>query len=1042
MQQYAQLTQKIAQCMVSDRHRLSNRLNKLRTKPAPDLDSLQLEIDASIEKAVQRHNRLPPLTYPALPVSEKRDDIIEAIRNNQVVIICGETGSGKTTQLPKLCLEAGRGIYGLIGHTQPRRIAARSVAARIAEELKCEMGTHVGYKIRFSDHTRPDSYIKLMTDGILLAELQKDRFLNQYDTLIIDEAHERSLNIDFLLGYLKILIKKRPELKIIITSATIDPQRFAKHFNDAPVIEVSGRTYPVEVRYRPLLDIDEQTDRDQISAILDATDELGREGPGDILVFLSGEREIRETAEALRKHHPPHTEILPLYARLGAAEQNRIFAAHGQRRIVLATNVAETSLTVPGIRYVIDTGYARISRYSFRSKVQRLPIEKISQASANQRKGRCGRVAEGICIRLYSEDDFNHRAEFTDAEILRTNLASVILQMESLRLGHVEDFPFVDMPDKRLLKDGYRLLDELQATRQRSVTALGRKLARLPVDPRLGHMLLAASDYHALDEVLIIASALSIQDPRERPVEKQQKADEAHSLYQDEDSDFLAYVNLWRFYQDKRHHLSRNKLRKLCQQRFLSYRRMEEWRDIHSQLLTHCKEMKLAVNSEPASYANIHMALLSGLLSQVGMKTDEGDYEGVRNSRFHIFPGSGLFKKKPKWLMCGALIETSRLYAHHVAKIQVEWIESLASHLLKYHYDQPHWSKKTAQVSAWRKATLYGLVINPKQRVNYGPIDPEASRAVFIRHALVLGEYQSHAPFFAHNLSLIEDVEQLEHKSRRLDVMVDEQVLFEFYDQRIPKGIYNGHAFEKWRKQAEKTDPQLLFLSRDAVMQHEAEHVTEAQYPDQLMINGIELALHYHFEPGHELDGVTVDVPLPLLSHLDSSQFEWLVPGLLEDKITALIRALPKSLRKHFVPAPDFARKAIQKLEVGRGELITALSQQLASLANSGLSSAQLATELASVELDTHFKMNFRLLDEQQHQLAMSRDLPALQDKYQQKVQRQFSDRARWEIEKDGISGWDFGDLPEVVSSSMNGLEISGYPALVDQGDSVAIRVY
>lgn len=1042
MASHKELSQLIAQCMISDRHRLTTRLRNLKNNPKDNLEDIARDIATSSEKARLRELSLPELEYPPLPVSDKRQEIIESIKNNQVVIICGETGSGKTTQLPKLCLEAGCGIHGIIGHTQPRRIAARSVANRIAEELKCQMGTHVGFKIRFSDHTSPDSYVKLMTDGILLSELQKDRFLNQYDTIIIDEAHERSLNIDFLLGYLKILVQKRADLKVIITSATIDPERLSRHFNNAPIIEVSGRTYPVEVRYRPLLDVDDEADKDQVSAILDATDELGREGPGDILVFLTGERDIRETAEALRKHHPPHTEILPLYARLSATEQNRIFSAHGKRRIVLATNVAETSLTVPGIRYVIDTGLARISRYSFRSKVQRLPIEKISQASANQRKGRCGRVADGICIRLYSEEDFNNRSEFTDPEILRTNLASVILQMEALKLGHIEDFPFVDPPDKRLLKDGYRLLDELQATKNHKVSKLGKMLSRLPVDPRIGRMLIAANEFNALDEVLVIASALSIQDPRERPVEKQQKADEAHSLYQDESSDFMSYVNLWQFYHDKRHHLSRNKLRKLCQQRFLAYRRMEEWRDIHSQLLTHCKEMKFAINSEPASYENIHMSLLTGLLSHAGIKTDEGDYEGVRNSRFHIFPGSGMFKKKPKWIICAALIETTRLYAHNVASIQVEWLETLGKHLLKYHYDEPHWSKKAAQVSAWRKSTLYGLVVNPKQRINFGPIDPKTSREIFIRHALVLGEYNTNARFFLHNLALIEDIEQLEHKSRRLDVMVDEQALYQFYDERIPDGIYNGHAFEKWRKQAERNNPQLLFLTRDTLMQHEAEHVTLEQYPDNLNVCGVELKLHYHFEPGHELDGITVDIPLTLLSHLDKQQFEWLVPGLLKDKLTALIRALPKNLRTHFIPAPDFAEKALQGMKFGKNNLVSSLSQQLVRISNADLSSSELATALNTIELDNHFKMNFRLLDEQQHQLDMNRNLAILQDKFHHRVQNQFSDKTHWDIERDNISSWDFGDLPEVVSSRLGSLDVTGYPALTDEGENVSIKVY
>ncbi|MDH5181653.1 MAG: ATP-dependent RNA helicase HrpA [Gammaproteobacteria bacterium] len=1038
-----ELADSIPQCLCADQHRLSRRLADLRREKKPDdarLTTLQTDVLASMQKVQQRQTARPTVSYPEeLPVSGSRDEIKQAISDHQVVIICGETGSGKTTQLPKICLELGRGTKGLIGHTQPRRLAARSVAARIAEELQCELGTHVGYKVRFKDRVSAQSYIKLMTDGILLAEIQQDRFLNQYDTLIIDEAHERSLNIDFLLGYLQRLLSKRPELKLIITSATIDPERFAHHFNHAPIINVSGRTYPVEVRYRPLLNDDEDSkDRDMHTAILDAVDELEREGPGDILVFLSGEREIRNTAEALRKHHPPQTEILPLFARLSAAEQSRIFQPHQGRRIILSTNVAETSLTVPGIRFVIDTGLVRMSRYSYRTKVQRLPIEKVSQAGANQRKGRCGRVSAGICIRLYDEEDFNNRPLFTEPEILRTNLASVILQMMSLQLGDIEAFPFVDAPDPRYIKDGYRLLEELQAIDQQRINQTGRALARFPVDPRLARIILAAAQYGALHEILIITAALSIQDPRERPMDKQQQADEARDKFQDEQSDFLALLNVWNFYTEQRKHLSQNKLRKLCKQNFLSYVRMEEWRDIHQQLHSLCGELKMAINSEPAGYDNIHQSLLSGFLSHIGLKDEEQGYHGARNSKFMIFPGSGLQKKRPKWIMAASLMETTRLYGLTVAQIKPEWIEQQAQHLLNRSYSEAHWEKRPAQVAAFEKTSLYGLIINPKRLVNYGPINPVEARDIFIREALAYRQYNTSAAFYLHNSTLIDEVEELEHKSRRQDILIDAETLYRFYEERIPTGIYSGKHFEKWRKEAERDNPQLLFVDKDYLMQHAAEHVTDQQFPKTLSINGVQLALDYHFEPGHPADGVTLNVPLPLLNQLHSEQFDWLVPGLLKEKITLLIKSLPKQLRRNFVPAPDFAAACIQAMQPDGRALLPVLSQTLHRITG-------IEVPLASWQPDSlpaHLLMNYRILDARGKQLDLGRDLAALQQEYRSQVSEQFSTAMQWEIEQDGLIEWSCPDLPEHLELKQQGMEIRGFPALVDEKESVAIRVF
>ncbi len=1031
--------------MVSDRVVIQRRVRALDKCDGKRRDETLARIIATVERSRERARRReegrPTPDYPAdLPVVAHREAIEKAILEHQVVVIAGETGSGKTTQLPKICLGLGRGVRGMIGHTQPRRIAARSVAARIAEELGCEPGTHVGYKVRFKDRTHPDTYIKLMTDGILLAEIQNDRELAQYDTLIIDEAHERSLNIDFLLGYLKQLLPRRPDLKLIITSATIDTERFSRHFGDAPVIEVSGRSWPVEIRYRPLEGEDEDDrDRDMQQAILDAVDELAALGEGDILVFLPGEREIRETAEALRKHHPPHTEILPLYARLSAAEQNRVFAPHRGRRIVLATNVAETSLTVPGIRYVVDTGLARISRYSIRNKVQRLPVEKISRASANQRSGRCGRIAAGVAIRLYSETDFLSRPEFTDPEIRRTHLASVILQMAQLRLGPVERFPFVEPPDRRQINDGYRLLQELGAMDdERRITPMGRRLARLPLDPRIGRMILEAERQGALREVLLIAAALSIQDPRERPLEARQQADEAHRRFQHEESDFLSLLKLWEHYDEQRRHLSHSKLRRWCRAHFLSFVRMREWQEIHGQLRALAGEMGLRINQQSAEYDAIHRSLLAGLLGNVATKIDDTAYQGARNIRLAIFPGSGLFKKRPKWIMAAHLVETSRLYAHLVARIDPAWVEPLAGARLKRSYSEPRWEKRPAQVAAWEQVTLYGLVIVPRRRVNYGPIDPETAREIFIREALVQGAFRTRAPFFRHNQALLEEVRMLEHKSRRHDVLVDEETLYAFYDERVPAGIYSGARFERWRKEAEREDPRLLFLTRDYLMQHSASHVDEIRFPDSMPVNGVALPLEYRFEPGHPADGVTIVVPVGLLNQLRPEQFEWLVPGLLEEKITTLLRGLPKGMRKNFVPVPDYARACVEALAPGEGSLLEALSAHLRRMSGIGITPEQ----WAGVALPAHLTMNFRVVDQEGSVLGEGRDLTGLQRELAELAEAGFSSRSRLPLEKEGIKRWDFGELPDEVSFEQGGLTLKGYPALVDEKDSVSIRVF
>ncbi|MER0170763.1 MAG: ATP-dependent RNA helicase HrpA [Nitrosomonas sp.] len=1004
------------------------------------------------EVIAKRLAHLPRPTYAEdLPVNVRREEIKEAIENHQVVIICGETGSGKTTQIPKICLELQRGVHGLIGHTQPRRIAARTVAGRIAAELNSPLGQAVGYKVRFSDKIGADSYIKLMTDGILLAETQGDPLLQAYDTLIIDEAHERSLNIDFLLGYLKQLLPKRPDLKLIVTSATIDAQRFSRHFNDAPVIEVSGRLYPVDIYYHPPL-ADDDEDGDMQRAIIHAADELMALGSGDILVFLPGEREIRETAETLRKHsfHRFHSsiEILPLFARLSVAEQERVFQPDGARRIVLATNVAETSLTVPGIHYVIDTGLARINCYSYRNKVEQLLVEKISQASANQRAGRCGRVANGVCIRLYSEQDFQGRTAFTDPEILRSSLASVILRMKSLKIGDVEDFPFLEPPSPRMIADGYQLLAELGAVDDsRNLTDIGWRLAKFPIDPKIARMILAAKQENCLHEILIIASALSLQDPRDRPFEQQAAADNAHRRFQDERSDFLAYLKLWDFFDDLlKHKKSGKKLMAQCREHFLSYRRLREWREIHGQLHVLMTELGFKPNEIPAGYDEIHRALLPGLLGNIGFKTEkEGEYLGARGIKFAIFPGSVLKKGKAKWVVAAELVETSKLYARCAAKIEPQWLERIAGNLCKKHYFDPHWEKKQAQVIVYERVTLYGLVIVQKRPVHYGSINPKESREIFIRSALLAGEYVTQAPFFAHNQALIEEIEALEHKARRQDVLVDEQEIFAFYDAIIPANITNGAGFEKWRKQAEQNDAHLLYLQRELLMRHQAGHITEVQFPETMTLpDGSVLPLTYRFDPGHVLDGVTVSVPLPLLNRLDTKQLDYLVPGLIREKITWYLKALPKQIRRILVPLPESVTGFLD-LQTRAWQQIS-LQEALEKFIVQKTSLTVPAETWQITGMPSHLLMNIRVLDDAGQELAMSRNLAELQTQLGKAAQMIFVKRDAGTddigIERDAITQWDFGDLPVEVPFKRNGQSLTGYPALIDKTDNAAIRLF
>lgn len=1060
------LRPRLGELMLTDANRLLKRIDGVRkiTDPAAG-KSVAAEISADIDAAEQRVQRrraaVPKVTYPEqLPVGQRVEDLAAAIRDNQVVIVAGETGSGKTTQLPKICLDLGRGVLGTIGHTQPRRLAARTVAERVAEELETPLGEAVGYQVRFTAQTGEDTQLKLMTDGILLAEIQHDRMLRQYDTLIIDEAHERSLNIDFILGYLKRLLPQRPDLKVIITSATIDPERFARHFGSAsagsddggeqtlepaPIVEVSGRTYPVEVRYRPVVDPDDpesDSDRDQLTAICDSVRELAAEGPGDLLVFLSGEREIRDVHAALEAMELPRTEVLPLYARLSAAEQHRVFTAHAGRRVVLATNVAETSLTVPGIKYVIDPGTARISRYSFRTKVQRLPIERISQASANQRKGRCGRTSDGICIRLYSQADFESRQEFTDPEILRTNLASVILQMTSLGLGDIAGFPFVEPPDRRQITAGNQLLTELGAFdstgKHRGLTDVGKKLAQLPVDPRMGRMVLEADSNGCVREVMIIAAALSIQDPRERPAEKREAADARHARFDDQTSDFLAYLNLWEHVRGKQRELSNNQFRKLCRNEYLSYLRLREWQDIYSQLRQLAKPVgvHLAGTQEQADAQRIHTSLAAGLLSHIGLKDSEkGDYLGARGTHFSIFPGSALFKKQPRFVVSAELVETSRLWGRVNARVEPEWIEPLAKHLVKRNYSEPHWERKQGAVMAYERVTLYGVPLVAGRRVNYGRVDIELARELFIRHALVEGDWDTRHQFFHDNRALLADVEDMESRARRRDILVDDQTLFDFYDARIGSEVVSAKHFDSWWKKTRRDNPDLLTFEKSMVVTDAAEQVSEANYPNTVPHGEHEFRLAYQFEPGSTADGVTVDIPLVVLNQVDSAGFEWLVPGLREELITALIKSLPKQLRRNFAPAPDHARQVLARIDPSDGPLLEVLSDELEVMTGVVVDPDEWHPET----LAEHLRITFQVYDENGAILAAGKDLDALREQLSGRVQQTISSAAR-DVERTGLREPDFGELPTVFTAQRGEHEVRAYPALVDEGDSVAVR--
>lgn len=1153
---FRELRSRLADLSIRDEYRLRRRLDKAR---GGDLTDLETEIDAARQRVENRRTAVPVIRYPEqLPVSARRDDIAKAIAEHQVVIVAGETGSGKTTQLPKICLELGRGIRGTIGHTQPRRLAARTVAERIAEELDTELGDVVGYTVRFTDQASDRTLVKLMTDGILLAEIQRDRMLRRYDTIIIDEAHERSLNIDFLLGYLKQLLPKRPDLKLVITSATIDPELFARHFSDengtpAPIVEVSGRSYPVEIRYRPLsLEIpvatedpdDEDTrvvDRDPTDAIGDAVRELFAEGDGDILVFLSGEREIRDTADSLRDMKLARTEILPLYARLSAAEQHKVFSAHTGRRVVLATNVAETSLTVPGIRYVIDPGTARISRYSVRTKVQRLPIESISQASARQRSGRCGRVADGIAIRLYAEDDFESRPQFTEPEILRTNLAAVILQMTALGLGDIESFPFVEAPDGRAIRDGIALLEELGALARRTegetsaipdaglvLTPIGREMAQLPVDPRMARMLVEANRTGCLPEVLIIVAALSIQDVRERPVEHQQAADTKHARFTVDGSDFLAYLKLWDYLREQRNALSSNQFRRLCRDEFLHYLRIREWQDLHGQLRTITRGLgwntdtndaddrrgntggttesigaktgarggrsrrggnssaaaavdgngssataapvhsatsgpreqrasrssgearggngrgdrstAAADDALPWDITSIHQALLAGMLSHIGVREAESrEFLGARNAKFMIFPGSSLAKKPPRWVMAAELVETSRLWGRMAARVEPEWAERLAGDLVKRTYSEPHWSSKRGAALAYERVTLYGIPLVTQRRVDFGRIDPEMARELFIRHALVQGEWQTRHGFFERNRELLEDVADLEHRARRRDILVDDQVLFDFYDKRIPADVVSVRHFDSWWKKAQREDPNLLDFTSSTVVNDDAALLDPTAYPDSWRQGELTFPLTYQFEPGQADDGVTVHIPVAQLAHVRDVGFDWLVPGMREELATAFIKTLPKQLRRLVVPAPDFAQAALAQLTPRAEPLRTGLARELSRLGSVTITAAQ----LDPAGLPDHLRMTYAATDPSGAVVARSKSLAELKAGLAEQVSKSVA-RANNAAERPAATVWtseSLGTLESSVKRQVGGQTITGYPALVAEPEGVAVRV-
>ena len=990
---------------------------------------------------------IPQPTFPEeLPIAQHREEIGRLIREHPVTIVCGETGSGKTTQLPKICLAIGRGAEGLIGCTQPRRIAARSLAHRLAQELPGAPKGFVGHKIRFQDRTSPDTAIKVMTDGVLLAETHSDRELRAYDTVIIDEAHERSLNVDFLLGYLKRLTAQRPELRVVVTSATIDTERFSQFFGGAPVIEVSGRTYPVEVRYRPeFFEVEDEDDEpvDMNEAIAKAVDEIARESRGgDILVFLPGEREIREAAETLRKHHPRNTEILPLFSRLSAEEQDRVFERSAHRRIVLATNVAETSLTVPGIHYVIDTGLARVKRYSPRQKIDQLRIEPVSQAAARQRAGRCGRIASGVAIRLYAEKEFEERPEFTTPEILRTSLASVILRMAALELGPVAEFPFLEPPTPRQVEDGYRQLFELGAIDDaRKLTPMGEQLARLPVDPRIGRMLLASREFECAAEMVILAAALSIQDPRDRPQALREQVDRAHEEFRDDASDFLQLMNLWKFFDTEfLHKKSNRKLYETCREHFLSYVRMREWRDLAGQLREMARELRIRENASPATYEQVHRALLTGLLGNVGMKALDGDhYNGPRGVQFFIWPGSGLKKNRPRWIMAGELQETTRVFARNVARVEPDWIEKAATHLVERVHVEPHWDKARGEVVAYENVSLHGLVLVARRKVSYGRIDPARAREIFIEGALVAGEFESRHPFWAHNRKLIREVEELEHRARRPDVLVDDRAIIDFYARQIPPEVRDARSFDAWYQAAAKREDSLLFMAREDLMRHGAESVTEELFPRQIKLGEASFPLAYRFDPGHPLDGVTINVPLALLNQVDEAALDWLVPGMVREKVAWTMKALPKRVRSQLVPVPEHVTRFLERADTGQASVKESVLAYASKVVGERLDADIWSKE----DTPTHLLMNVRVVDEAKRELAMGRDLGELRKRLGEAATLTLA-KARPGMERENVTSWDFGDLPETVTFRRGSETLTGYPALSRSADgkSLAIRLF
>ena len=1048
----------VSQGLIRDQESLRQRLQSLQRSVqkdeavATEWVALQARLSASIKNREKRRVSLPKPRYPDdLPVAQQREAVAQKIQKHPVVVLCGETGSGKTTQLPKICLDLQRGTAGWIGVTQPRRIAARTIADFLAHDLQSEMGAAVGYKMRFTDRVSPDSFIKVMTDGILLAEIQSDRMLSRYDTLIIDEAHERSLNIDFILGYLKQLIPRRPDLKVIISSATLDTHRFSQHFDQAPVMEVSGRTYPVEIRYRPLdtLDEGEEAVREGEEKALEhgireAVHELFALGPsGDILIFLPGEREIRETADFLRKQALPATEVLPLFARLSMADQHRIFHPGKRRRIILATNVAETSITVPGIRYVVDSGLARISRHSGRTQVRRLPVEKISRAAADQRKGRCGRLSDGICIRLFSQEDFVSRPLFTDPEILRSSLASVILQMNFLKLGTVEKFPFVDPPTANAIRDGARLLAELGAVTDRGkITQTGRDLARLPLDPRLGRMILAGHTHACLNEMLVIVSAMSIPDPRQWPEEHRGKAELAHKRYQDPASDFMGFLNLWAFIETGRQEAgSKNRFVRFLKENFLSVVRVFEWQGIREQLAHLAKSLGLKQAQNAAGFMEIHKAVLVGSLGFIGFKTENRDYAGARQNRFFISPGSDLFKKSPTWIVAGELVETTRLFASTCARVEPEWIEAVAGPLCRKKHFDPHWEKKSGFVQVFEQVTLFGLILMARRKVPFGPVDGELARKIFIQAALVEGQFQTTAEFFAHNHGLVAEVRELEHKSRRRDLLVDAQDLFDFYDGLIPEHVHSGHLFHAWYWQAYKKNNRLLFFTRDMLLRHAGEGITGESFPGYLQVHGQKLPLEYHFNPGDGEDGISVCIPLPCLNQLSAPMFEWLVPGLLPNKIQALLKALPKTWRRALVPLPQAGRFCLDHFQVS--DRNKPLESILGRLLRQRYGVEIPADAWRFSDLPDHLRMNFKVVDEKTEKvLAQGRDLGVLQKKQGTEAKKSFGQLSKAGFERVGLTRWNFGDLPQqVVIPRKDAGTVYGFPAIQDDGATVSLRL-